>query len=113
MKSLARPELPTASFVSSQAPNDAMDNSALYPTHPESTYKSGKVVQTNGATSNFWLMIVAIALCIVAYFAIINSCVRFVTQKTEMPPDIQAFFSEKYKADPEFAKEVDKLASSN
>ena len=51
MKSLARPELPTASFVSSQAPNDAVDNSALYPTHPESTYKSGKVVQTNGATS--------------------------------------------------------------
>lgn len=40
MKSSARPELPTV-----------MDCSALLSTRPDSTYKSGKVVQTNGATS--------------------------------------------------------------
>ena len=51
MKSLVRPELPTASVGSSQATTDAVDNSALVATRPQSTYKSGKVVQTNGATS--------------------------------------------------------------
>ena len=61
---------------------------------------------------NFWLMIVALALCVIAYFVIIQSCVRFVTQKTGMSPDIQAFFSRKYKTDPEFAKDVDKLVGS-
>jgi len=50
MKSLVRPELPTASVGSSQA-IAAVDNSAPLATRPESTYKSGKVVQTNGATS--------------------------------------------------------------
>ena len=40
MKSSARPELPTV-----------MDCSALLSTRPDSTYKSGKVVQTSGATS--------------------------------------------------------------
>ncbi len=52
MKSVVRPELPTASVGSSQAPTAAVDNSALFATSPVSTYKSGKVVQTNGATSN-------------------------------------------------------------
>ncbi len=51
MKSVVRPELPTASVGSSQAPTAAVDNSALFATSPVSTYKSGKVVQTNGATS--------------------------------------------------------------
>jgi hypothetical protein len=46
-----RPELPTASVGSSQATTAAVDNSAPLATRPESTYKSGKVVQTNGATS--------------------------------------------------------------
>ena len=40
MKPSARPELPTV-----------MDCSALLSTRPDSTYKSGKVVQTSGATS--------------------------------------------------------------
>jgi len=40
MKSSVRPELPTV-----------MDCSALLSTRPDSTYKSGKVVQTNGTTS--------------------------------------------------------------
>jgi hypothetical protein len=48
-----RPELPTASVGSSQAPPAAVDNSAPSAIRPESTYKSGKVVQTNGATSVF------------------------------------------------------------
>src|SRR5665811_197864 len=52
MKSLVSPELPTASVGSWQATTAAVDNSAPLATRPESTYKSGKVVQTNGATSH-------------------------------------------------------------
>jgi len=51
MKFPVRPELPTAALRSSQATHAAVDNSAPSPIGPESTYKSGKVVQTNGATS--------------------------------------------------------------
>jgi len=51
MKSSVRPELPTASVGSSQAPTAAVDNSAPSAIRPESTYKPGKAVQTNGATS--------------------------------------------------------------
>ena len=51
MKSVVRPELPTASAGSSQAPTAAVDNSAPGSTHPESTYKSGKAVQRTGTTS--------------------------------------------------------------
>ena len=51
MKSPVCPELPTASVGSSQAPTAAVDNSAPSAIRPESTYKSGQVVQTNGATS--------------------------------------------------------------
>ncbi len=50
MKFPVRPELPTASVGSSQAPTAAVDNSAPSAIRPESTYKSGNVVQTNGAT---------------------------------------------------------------
>ena len=53
MKTLVCPELPTASVGSSQAPTAAVDNSAPFAIRPESAYKSGKVVQTNGATSYF------------------------------------------------------------
>ncbi len=57
MKILVRPELPTASVGSSQATTAAVDNSAPLATRSESTYKSGKVVQTNGATSHLeWLV---------------------------------------------------------
>ena len=51
MKSVVRPELPTAAAGSSQAPTAAVDNSAPRSTHPESTYKSRKTVQTTGTTS--------------------------------------------------------------
>ena len=51
MKSPVRPELPTAAVRSSQATLAAVDNSAPLATRPESTYKSGKVVQTSGTTS--------------------------------------------------------------
>jgi hypothetical protein len=44
-------ELPTAAVGSSQAPTATVDNSAPSATRPQSTYKSGKAVQTNGATS--------------------------------------------------------------
>ena len=47
-----RPELPTAALRSSQATHAAVDNSAPSPTGPSTTYKSGKSVQTNGATSD-------------------------------------------------------------
>jgi hypothetical protein len=51
MKSVVRPELPTAAAAPSQAPTAAVDNSAPRSTHPESTYKSGKTVQMTGTTS--------------------------------------------------------------
>jgi len=60
---------------------------------------------------NFWFIAGAIALGAVTYFWIMQSCVRFITQQTGMPPDVQALFSRKYKTDPEFARDVDKLAS--
>ncbi len=37
MKSVVRPELPTASVGSSQAPTAAVDNSASFATCPQST----------------------------------------------------------------------------
>ncbi len=51
MKSLVRPELSTAALRSSQATLAAVDNSAPLATRPQSTYKSGNVVQTTGAIS--------------------------------------------------------------
>ena len=48
-----RPEWSTASVGSSHAPTDAVDHSAPSAIRPESTYISGKVVQINGATSNY------------------------------------------------------------
>ena len=51
MKSVVRPELPTAAAGSSQAPTAAVDNSAPLSTHPEPTYKSRKTVQLTGTTS--------------------------------------------------------------
>jgi hypothetical protein len=51
MKSVVRPELPTAAAGPSQAPAAAVDNSAPRSTHPEPTYKSGKTVQRTGTTS--------------------------------------------------------------
>ena len=49
-----RPEWSTASVGSSHAPTDAVDHSAPSAIRPESTYISGKVVQTNGATSKLF-----------------------------------------------------------
>jgi len=49
-----RPELSTAAVVHCVAVRRtpaAVDNSAPHATRPQSTYKSGKAVQTNGATS--------------------------------------------------------------
>ena len=54
MKIPVRPELPTASRARVRGlrhARAALDNSAPLPTRLESTYKSGKAVQTNGATS--------------------------------------------------------------
>ena len=51
-----RPEWSTASVGSSHAPTDAVDHSAPSAIRPESTYISGKVVQTNGATSDLGRM---------------------------------------------------------
>jgi hypothetical protein len=50
MTTLVRPELPTAA-LRSQATHATVDNSASFAIRPDSTYKSGKVVQTTGATS--------------------------------------------------------------
>jgi hypothetical protein len=73
MKSLVRPELPTAALRSSQATLAAVDNSVPLANRPESTYKSGKVVQTTGATSvggisvaqephRFWIVVAIITI---------------------------------------------------
>lgn len=56
MNSSVRPELPTpahhpASYGRSAGCRAGVDNSALFPTLPVSTYKSGIAVQTNRATS--------------------------------------------------------------
>jgi hypothetical protein len=51
MKFVVRPELPGAPAGSSQAPTTAVDNSAPVSARRESTYKSGKAVQTTGTTS--------------------------------------------------------------
>ena len=51
MQVLVRPELPTAAVRSSQATLAAVDISAPLATRPQSTYGSGKVVETNGAAS--------------------------------------------------------------
>jgi hypothetical protein len=53
MKSLVRPELPTASACSSQATSAAVDNSAPVQTRPFSLIYRGLAVQTNRATSEF------------------------------------------------------------
>jgi len=58
-----------------------------------------------------WFIAAAIALVVVTYFFVIQSCLRFVTRQTGMPAEVQAAFSRKYKTDPAFAREVDKLAS--
>ena len=52
-----RLEWSTASVGSSHAPTDAVDHSAPSAIRPESTYISGKVVQTNGATSDIGRML--------------------------------------------------------
>jgi hypothetical protein len=52
-KLVVRPELPTESVASSQAPTAAVDNSAPLPTRPDPTYKSGKAVQTTETTSQY------------------------------------------------------------
>lgn len=51
MKSLVRSELLIASVGSTHATSAAVDNPASLTTRPESTYESGKVVQTNGVAS--------------------------------------------------------------
>lgn len=56
MKPLVLPELSTparhpASYGRSAGCRAGVDNSALFPTRPVSTYKSGIAVQTNRATS--------------------------------------------------------------
>jgi hypothetical protein len=51
MKIPVRPEFPSASIGSSQAPTAAVENSAPSANHPQAAYKSGNGVQTSGATS--------------------------------------------------------------
>jgi hypothetical protein len=51
MEDVVRPELPTSSIGSSQAPTAAVDNSAPLSNRMGITYKSGFVVQVKGTTS--------------------------------------------------------------
>ena len=73
MNSSVRPELPTASVGSSQAPPAAVDNSAPLAIRPGSTYKTGKAVQTNGATSIIGVRHPQSGVVADAIFAVINA----------------------------------------
>ena len=58
---------------------------------------------------SFWPMAIAVVICIAIYFFVIQSCLRFVERQTGMPQELQAYFSNRYKTDALFAKEVDEL----
>jgi hypothetical protein len=58
---------------------------------------------------NYWLVLVGFLLCIPAYFFVFKSCVQFVARTIGMPEDMQVFYFQKYKTEPEFAKEIDKF----
>ena len=59
--------------------------------------------------SSFWPLAIAVVICIAIYFFVIQSCLRFVERQTGMPQEIQAHFSNQYKSDALFAREVDEL----
>ena len=60
---------------------------------------------------NVWILGGAVVLSIVAHFVIIQSCHRFIARSIGMPWDTVAFFYRKYKSDPEFVRDVNKLAN--
>jgi len=60
---------------------------------------------------SLWFIAGGLALWVATYFIVIQSCVRFVNRSIGMPSNTQAFFSELYKTDPNFARDVDKLAN--
>lgn len=57
----------------------------------------------------WWVLLGGIALLFVAYFILMQSCSRFISQSTGMPAALQALYSNKYKTDPNFADAVNKL----
>jgi hypothetical protein len=85
--------------------------------HLEANKKVGRVakiitiisVLTAIYVSSFWPIAIAVTLCIVIYFYMIQSCLRFVERETGMPQDLQAIFSKRYKIDAPFASKVDAL----
>lgn len=60
---------------------------------------------------SLWFIAGGLALWVATYFFVIQSCVRFVNRSIGMPPNTQAHFSELYKTDQNFARDVDKLAN--
>jgi len=60
---------------------------------------------------SFWLLGAAVVLSIAAHFVIVQSCHRFIVRSIGMPWHVLASFCGKYKSDPEFARDVNKLAS--
>lgn len=79
MNSSVRPELPTpahhpASYGRSAGCRAGVDNSALFPTLPVSTYKSGIAVQTNRATSFVVLKRLALTDFRPNYLSVENGC---------------------------------------
>ncbi|SRR5216684_610994 len=62
---------------------------------------------------SLWFLAGGLAIWVATYFIVIQSCVRFVNRSIGMPSSTQAFFSELYKTDPNFARDVDNLASGD
>ena len=60
---------------------------------------------------SFWFIGGALVVSVVIHFVLIQSCIRFVNRSIGMPWDAQAIFYDKYRTDPEFARDVKKLAS--
>jgi hypothetical protein len=61
---------------------------------------------------SFWPLVAGIIFCVLAYFYLINSCVSFVEKHTGLSQELQATFSQHYKIDPQFAKDVDEFHRS-
>lgn len=61
---------------------------------------------------SYWPLAVGLVSCVAIYFVIMQSCVRFVKEQTGLPAGLQATFSERYKTDPAFARDVDTMRKS-
>jgi len=57
----------------------------------------------------FWWLVAAAILASAAFHFVMQSCARFVSRTTGMPPEIQSHFARLYKTDAAFKVRVDAL----